>query len=250
MRKATPLFIFATTICRFLADRRCGHPNELLREVLDFKTERQEEKLDATYLPILNKMVAGLSADQQERVVQRFRQIVESIVTLFSSLKISALSEILGVSEDDVDNQLSMLHSVLNVPTSVDAPVRLLYLSFRGFLVDPRKRGVNMFWMDENNLHSQMVVNCLRIMSGCLRIDLCGLKNPGACRSSIDERVIKSQPPAEVQYACLYWADHIKQADMTVEDAGDVYTFLSTHFLHWVEALYLMGRPLCTSKDY
>ncbi|KAH6983425.1 hypothetical protein BKA56DRAFT_482752 [Ilyonectria sp. MPI-CAGE-AT-0026] len=242
VRKATPLFIFAATVCRFLADRRCGHPNELLREVLDFKTDRQEEKLDATYLPVLNKMVAGLSADQQERVVQRFRQIVGSIVILFSPLTICALSKILGISEDDVDNQLSMLHSVLNVPASVDAPVRLLHLSFRDFLVDPRKRGVNMFWMDEKQLHSQVAVNCLRVMSDCLRNDICGLKNPGACRSSIDEHVITSRLPAEVQYACLYWADHIKQADMTVEDAGDVYTFLSIHFLHWIEALSLMGR--------
>ncbi|KAL6400991.1 hypothetical protein AUP68_16711 [Ilyonectria robusta] len=233
VRKATPLFIFAATVCRFLADRRCGHPNELLREVLDFKTDRQEEKLDATYLPILNKMVAGLSTDQQGRVVQRFRQIVGSIVILLSPLTICALSKILGISEDDVDNQLSLLHSVLNVPTSVDAPVRLLHLSFRDFLVDPRKRGVNMFWMDEKQLHSQVAVNCLRVMSDCLRNDICSLKNPGACRSSIDERVITSRLPAEVQYACLYWADHTKQADMTVEDAGDVYTFLSIHFLHW-----------------
>lgn len=242
VRKAAPLFIFAATICRFLADRRCGHPNELLREVLDFKTDRQEEKLDATYLPVLNKMVAGLSADQQERVVQRFHQIVGSIVILFSPLTNCALSKILGISEDDVDNQLSMLHSVLNVPTSVDAPVRLLHLSFRDFLLDPRKRGVNMFWMDEKHLHSQVAMDCLQIMSSCLRNDLCGLKNPAACRSSIDERVITSQLPAEVQYACLYWAEHIKQANMTVEDAGDVYTFLSIHFLQWVEALSLMGR--------
>jgi hypothetical protein len=54
---AVLLFIFAATVCRFVDDRVCGGPDEQLQEVLRFQTRSQESKLDATYLPVLNKLL-------------------------------------------------------------------------------------------------------------------------------------------------------------------------------------------------
>ncbi|RYP48397.1 hypothetical protein DL768_005716 [Monosporascus sp. mg162] len=45
---AIPLFIFAATACRFLADRRNGTPDTKLRKILEQKTRSQKSKLDAT----------------------------------------------------------------------------------------------------------------------------------------------------------------------------------------------------------
>ncbi|KAK9413356.1 putative Vegetative incompatibility protein HET-E-1 [Seiridium unicorne] len=57
---AVPLFIFAATSCRFIADRRIGNPEEQLIEILTYKTKSQESQLDGTYFPVLNQMVRGL----------------------------------------------------------------------------------------------------------------------------------------------------------------------------------------------
>ncbi|XXG95628.1 hypothetical protein Hte_001896 [Hypoxylon texense] len=74
---ASPLFIFAATTCRFLADRRNGTPNTKLRKVLEYKTRSQESKLDATYLPVLYQMLAGLSKREEDEARDEFQAILE-----------------------------------------------------------------------------------------------------------------------------------------------------------------------------
>lgn len=248
---AIPLFIFAATVCRFVADRRCGSPDEQLKDVLRFQTRSQESQLDATYLPILNKLIVGLSTRKREEVLGRFRKVIGSIVVLASPLSTSALGQILDVRKATIDEQLDMLHSVLSVPSSIESPVRLLHLSFRDFLLDSEKQGTNLFWIDKKQAHHQMAMNCLRVMNSCLVTDVCSIARPGTSRFSINPDVINSRLPPEVQYACLYWVYHIEQAKMVSRDNDDgsgdgnddgVYEFLSHHFLHWVEALSLIGR--------
>jgi hypothetical protein len=36
VKMAIPLFIFAATVCRFLADRKCGNPDKQLKKVMDY----------------------------------------------------------------------------------------------------------------------------------------------------------------------------------------------------------------------
>ncbi|KAH6883935.1 putative wd40 protein [Thelonectria olida] len=242
VRMAIPLFIFAATTCRFLADRRCGNPNKQLREVLDFQTESQASQLDATYLPILNRLINGLSAKRQNEVIERFRGIVGPIVILASPLSTVALGEILGVPKYEIDDQLDLLHSVLSIPSSDQLPVRLLHLSFRDFLVDPEKQGKNSFWVDEEDTHKKMAAHCLHIMDKHLHTDICQLVKPGTSRLSINAEKIQSHMPSELQYACLYWVYHMQQAEMAISDDSEVYGFLLNHFLHWLEALSLIGR--------
>ncbi|KAH6869895.1 hypothetical protein B0T10DRAFT_377366, partial [Thelonectria olida] len=250
VKMAIPLFIFAATTCRFLADRRYGNPNKQLKGVLDFQTEGQASQLDATYLPILNRLIDGLSTEQQDEVIERFRGIVGPIVILASPLSTVALGEILGVPKDEIDDLLDWLHSVLSIPLSDQLPVRLLHLSFRDFLVGPtkqdtkrgKKQDKHRFWVDEKDTHRKMVANCLRVMDSHLCTDICRLSKPGTNRLSITVAVVESHVPSELQYACLYWVHHIQQTKMTIDDSNKVYTFLQSHFLRWLEVLSLIGR--------
>jgi hypothetical protein len=45
-----------------------------------------------------------------------------------------------------------------------------------------------------------------------------------------------------IQYACLFWIYHLRQAEVTIDDGGEVYEFLSQYFLYWIEVLSLLGR--------
>ena len=75
-----------------------------------------------------------------------------------------------------------------------------------------------------------------------LHKDICGLQWPGISRAAIDPQTIDSSLPAEIQHACLSWVSHIQQGMNRVRDDDQVHHFLSRHFLHWIEALSLMGR--------
>ncbi|KAH8736502.1 hypothetical protein BGZ61DRAFT_411264, partial [Ilyonectria robusta] len=115
---AIPLFVFAATVCRFLADRKCGNPNKQLEQVLEFQSESQTSQLDAMYLPIMHRLIDGLTEKQQDEVIKRFRYIVSSIVTLANPLPLPALGHILDVQKETIDDQLDLLHSVLSIPSS------------------------------------------------------------------------------------------------------------------------------------
>ncbi|KAI3318812.1 vegetative incompatibility protein HET-E-1 [Xylariaceae sp. AK1471] len=241
---AIPLFIFAATACLFLADSRIGTPDMQLKKLLEYQTKSQESKLDATYLPVLNQLLVNLSNPEEKEVLERFRRIIGSVILLANPLSTPALADLLGISQNDIDNHLKYLHSVLSIPSLPDSPVRLLHLSFRDFLVDPSKRGKNPFWIDEKEAHKQLAADCLRVMNETLRTDICNVKWPGTSYSSIDPHIINEKLTPQVQYACQYWVYHLQQAaDLTVDnDKVQVHHFLQQHFLHWLEALSLLGR--------
>jgi hypothetical protein len=142
---AIPLFIFATTICRFVKDRRCGEPEEQLAKVLKYQTKSQESELDATYLPVLDQLLIKLTTSRRDEVVQKFKEIVGTIVILASPLSTTSLARLLDISKARVDHALDLLHSVLSIPSNSDTPVWLLHLSFQDFLLDTEKREKHPF---------------------------------------------------------------------------------------------------------
>ncbi|POR38488.1 Uncharacterized protein TPAR_01313 [Tolypocladium paradoxum] len=238
---AVPLFIFAATVCRFLADGRCGTPDDQLRSVLHYQTRSQQSKLDATYLPVLNNLIYGLCTQDRNRILERFRRIIGAIAVLESPLSITSLGRIIRTPQGLIHSQLDYLHSVLNVPSSTESPVRMLHLSFRDFLLDPEKKGRSPFWIDETRTHAELATDCLRIMDR-LKPDLCELQDPATPRSVIERQKLDACLPPDVKYACIYWIIHLHGAKAGIGDGGTVHTFLKSHLLHWIEAMSLIGR--------
>ncbi|KAJ6439085.1 ankryin repeat protein [Purpureocillium lavendulum] len=236
---AIPLFIFAATVCRFIGDRRLGSPDRQLAKVLQASVEGSQ--LAATYLPVLANMVDGKTVNQREESIRLFRMIVGGIIVFASPLAVPALARILDIPQQDIENKLDVLHSVLSVPETADTPVRLLHLSFRDFLVDPGQRTGHPFWVDEKETHQSMAADCLRVLE-CLRRDMCDIKAPGTHRSAVDKHKMDASIPQEVQYACLHWVYHLRHGGAHARYCDQVMTFLERHFLHWMESLSLMGR--------
>jgi hypothetical protein len=88
---AIPLFIFATTICWFINDRKCGQPKDQLAKVLKYETRSQASKLDATYLPVLDQLLVGVTISERRGLVEEFRQVISSIIILASPLSATSL---------------------------------------------------------------------------------------------------------------------------------------------------------------
>jgi hypothetical protein len=241
---AIPLFIFATTICRFINDRKCGQPKEQLAKVLKYQTKSQASKLDATYLPVLNQLVVGLTASERQYLIEGFREVVGSIVILASPLSAISLDLLLGIPEGTVDSRTDLLHSVLNIPSNPDIPVRLLHLSFRDFLLDTEKRETNPFWVDEKDVHQKLATRCIYHLSTdeYLKEYICGLRTPERLQAEVDKQTIDTRLLPDIQYACQYWVYHLKEGGGIICDDDQVYTFLKCHFLHWLEALSLIRR--------
>ncbi|KAK4652665.1 NACHT and WD40-domain containing NOD-like receptor 5 [Podospora pseudocomata] len=248
VKMAVPLFIFAATVCRFIRDPAWCDPGDQLAKILEYQSGTQEseiDKLDATYRPVLDRLLVGSEVSKRS-LLDEFRMVVGPIVLLAEPLPICSLARLLDIQEKVVIRRLEPLHSVLSVPVSPTSPVRMFHLSFHDFLVDPNKQGTNPFWIDRGATHEKIAIRCLELLSGSLKKDICDLRMPGTARADIESSVIDSHLPSDVRYACLYWVYHVQQSSSRISDNHQVYTFLERHFLHWLEALSLLGK-LCTS---
>jgi hypothetical protein len=79
---AISLFIFAATVSLFIAEHRIGSPYDQLKRVLKFETISQVSQLDKSYLPVLHQMISGLEKRAKTTDLDRFQNIVGSIVVL------------------------------------------------------------------------------------------------------------------------------------------------------------------------
>jgi hypothetical protein len=94
--------------------------------------------------------------------------------------------------------------------------------------------------------HKILAECCLkRLSSNILKRDICKLQRPGTLRSEVEESRVESCLPTDVQYACRYWVEHLHSSEQVhagLCDDGLIHSILRTHFLHWLEALSLIGR--------
>ncbi|KAL2835372.1 putative wd40 protein [Aspergillus pseudoustus] len=235
---SVPLFIFAATICRLLEDYNLD-PEQCLTEVL--KYQNQESKLDGIYLPVLDRLVSKYSGARQTQLVQEVQEVIGTIILLESPLSVTSLSKLMEISTISIKARLSSLHSVLNIPIDKTLPVRLFYLSFRDFLLDPNTRDKTPFWVDKKEMNQNLLIRCLSVMRTNLKKNMCCLKSYGTERRDIDPKSIDHYLPPELQYSCRYWIHHLTQSKDLLSQVDNILAFLKEHFLHWMEVMSLLG---------
>jgi len=251
VRKAGGLFIYAATVCRFIGDQK-SCPQKRLNLVLEDSKDKgsSTEQLDLMYTKLLRYAVRveDRTSPGEESLLQRFRQIVGSIVILFEAFTASALATLIDTQLYKVDQTVGSLSSVLSYHESEDIPIQLLHPSFRDFLLDNQRCNDPQFRIVGDNAHRDLLVRCLQLMSRHLKQDMCALKLPGTLTGEVDRSTVQSYLPHEVQYACRYWVDHLQLSNAGLRDGDSkslhyrVHSFLKEHFLHWLEALGLMGE--------
>ncbi|KAB8237118.1 uncharacterized protein BDW43DRAFT_297519 [Aspergillus alliaceus] len=102
----------------------------------------------------------------------------------------------------------------------------------------------NPFWISEKEVHQKLTTQCLKVMQ-CehygLRKNICNIHHDTTLRSEINKYIIGSHLPPELQYACRYWVHHLIQSYDPVNELIQAFSFLKVHFLHWMEAMSLLG---------
>lgn len=75
-----------------------------------------------------------------------------------------------------------------------------------------------------------------------LQKNICNLCSPGTPVGEVPDKQIEQCLPGELQYACIYWVQHLQESKNPLLDNGDVHLFLRKHFLFWLEALSLIKK--------
>ncbi|KAJ5971706.1 uncharacterized protein N7479_001624 [Penicillium vulpinum] len=236
--RAVPLFIAAATLCRFIGDAK-WNPQKRLEAILTDQST-YVSKMDSTYIPVLKQLLTGQNETESQKLLEEFKEIVGVIIILATPLSINSLSHLIDIESDDVKCRLDQLHSVLSVPNNFDTPVRLLHLSFRDFLLD-HHQDKSKFWIDEKYINQFLAERCRQIMQDSLEKNICKLPSEGTQRNEISDDSIQHYIPPQLKYACQYWAYHLLQCTDLSGMMHNAYLFLQVHFLHWVEAMSLLG---------
>lgn len=249
VQQAGGLFIFAATACRYIGGSSHAKPQERLKQICSAAATNMlmTEELDHMYAMILQSSITGKYTDEERESIRvQFHYIVGSIVLLLNPLSVAHLFDLVGgscvESQHELECVLQTLHAVIDVPEDRSNPVQPLHLSFRDFLLDSNRCSDRQFWIDEQQAHHNLALDCMQLLSSFLFRNMCGLRSLGTLTSEIDPVTVENTLSKAVQYACRYWADHAQRGKTAIDDNGRIHKFLLQHFLHWLEAMSLIGR--------
>ncbi|KAF6834847.1 vegetative incompatibility protein het-e-1, partial [Colletotrichum plurivorum] len=194
-----PLFIYAATLYRFVYDeQRPRNPKNQLKLWLK-QCEDHQSQLHQMYDPILSQVFLGSEeADSNQQL-----QFLGALVLVATPLSSVALAVLLGIDMDDVNWWLPELHAVLDIPAEPNGPIRLLHKSFSDFLLDPYDSGVGKYRVNRVETHAMLAAKCIKRMNAGLQRDICNVQKLDMSRDDIDQEVIKTHIPADLEYACL-----------------------------------------------
>ena len=251
-QRADGLFIYAATASLYIkgSRREKTKPKDRFLQVLQGKGF---DNLDKMYTQILLQSVIDGEDRKNNDLHSEIKRVLRVIVTSFELVSAKVLRELCSTIDlETVWIRLESLQSVLVVPESEDAPIRILHPSFRDFLLDKGRCSDNHFWIDDKDAHRDIFNSSMGLMSSDpptgLRRDICGMHQPDTEVGKIESSKLDSYLPLHTQYACRYWVDHLAQLQTSQReeaglcDNGQVYQFLQVHLLHWLEALAWIGK--------
>lgn len=237
---ASPLFIVASTVCRYIWDAH-SEPKSRLDHFLNEPRYQNMTQFERTYLPALEKLLDGVPKADKKQKLANFRKTVGSILCLFEPKSKKFLEQI-GLGEGVP--LLDYLGAFLEVSKDEHAPIRAFHLSFSDFLlVEAECQVEHPYQIFKQSAHKQIWVSCLHFLCtpGVLHKNMCAVSRPDAdCRSVLDNITRNISP--EVSYACRFWTVHLRECGIFVDGLHHVMKFLTTHFLHWIETMTWLGH--------
>ena len=245
--KAAGFFIYASTVVKFVMLFKNCTPTEQLNRIISLPQNTFHEGrsgVDILYTQVLKQAVDDVGMDNEE-LHSRFRTVVGAILLVFDPLSAKALSDLLGVP--GISTTLRSLHSLLLVPTSKTAPIRIFHKSFPDFLMDPKRCTDHQFLIVPSVYHREILISCLNVMKKELKRNICGLDDHVLLSEVKDlPKCVMSHVGDTLGYACHFWTNHLMGIPSSGPDIEEVWKeideFFTIHLLSWIEVLSLMGN--------
>jgi hypothetical protein len=249
VERTDTLFIYARTVVEYVSDP-VGRPDRRLAALIQARPGhfgQRYGRLDELYSYIL-KEASGPSTPF-DSVDDDLRSTLLALVLAQQPLTADGLAVIAGVDQDACRECLRRISALLDYQHDSDEPVRLMHLSFPDFLSDPRRcSALPGYVVDVASDHLRIIEHGLELMNGCLRYDICRIRDPSLLNSEVvdlEERLIKYVSES-LRYACrfwvMHWLEHIRTAGTQSWIPTGLKAFCAQHLLHWIEVLSLTGN--------
>ncbi|KAI9777756.1 MAG: hypothetical protein M1839_008551 [Geoglossum umbratile] len=234
-KNAEDTFLWVALVCREL------------RDVPSWEAQSVLEEFPPGLEPLYDRMMSQIQQGKSERRVQLCKQVLTTVTLAFRPMHLKELaatadlSKIFSSDLRSINELVELSGSFLTVRGDT---VYFIHQSAKDYF-GTGKGSLKIFSSNQIVKHLEIACRSLKLMSGTLKRDICGLKMPSALLSKV--KCINQDPLVHIRYACCYWVDHLHisylQRDQVRRYSSDqVHKFLKEHFLHWLEALSLMGK--------
>lgn len=235
---AASLFIYASTALLFIADKKERDPRGqldilLLSDASASVTDTPYALLDQLYTEVLDRELAGCS----ERALNRFQDVMGTIVLLQDSLTLRETEVLAGRKLGDMRAALIGLHSVILMPDSDDGFAHVYHKSFEDYITSPDRSG--RYCVNTEEYDAFLGARCLEII-----LDDLNSHTSGEGWSSADAWATRGNNiSAWLKYACVYWATHVKRASLGHQRLRQLLCqLLERGILWWLEILCVLRR--------
>jgi hypothetical protein len=249
VQKAGGLFIWVSTMYTFIEDEDEDDPERQLLAILDPGSRQSLDQspwahLDSLYNQVLTQ---AFSAKAPERRLVLFRKVIGAIVTVRNPLSPLGLGSLLDLRDTRdspstlVIQSVRKLQSILTIPATMDEPLKIIHYSLIDFLTSTSRCSDERFYVDPKQHHHSLALRCLQLMDQFLKPNMCQIDPSLLIKeiSDLGDRVSQYLPEA-LQYACRFWAEHLKYIAPDDEIHELVKKFYRDHLLSWIEVLSLL----------
>ena len=245
-KKSSGLFIFASTLTRFIESEHHepGDRLQLIVTLPDSTVHEGRAGIDLLYTQVL---MHAFSDVKEVAMFENLRRILGAVILAFNPLSRAQIAKILNIKPSIITTILRHLHSVLLVPNE-DSEIRVFHKSFPDFMQDPdRCPGFN-FLVDSPAHHADMALGCLGLLGNLLNPNPCDLPDFVMNRDIANvPELLEDKLGGELRYACGYWAMHVWSSGAGDDEDDDrlissVIKFFTAGVLPWVEIMSLENR--------
>ena len=244
-KKSSGLFIFASTLARFI-ESEYHEPDERLQLIVAQSTSTVYEGgagIDPLYSQVLEHAFSGT---KETTVFTNLRRVLGAVILAFNPLSREQIAKILGISARLIATTLRHLHSVLLVPNEDSEEIRVFHKSFPDFLQDPNRCSDSKFLIDPSTHHGDIALGCLELLKS-LKPNPCDLPDFVMNRDVHNlPELLEDKVGSATRYACSYWAMHVRSSPTTDGYAlrliASATEFFSTNAIQWIEVMSLENR--------
>ena len=244
-KKASGLFIFASTLARFIESEH-HEPNERLQLIItlpDSTVHEGRAGVDPLYTQVL---IHGFSNVEEATVFANLRRVLGAVVLAFNPLSRIQIAKILHVNTSLITTTLRHLHSALLVPNEDSKEIRVFHKSFPDFLQDPDRCSDPRFFIDSPVHHADMALGCLELLKK-LKQNPCDLPDFVMNRDVANvPELLEDKVGSALRYACAYWGLHVRfsptDKDHAIQLIASAIEFFNENVLPWIEVMSLENR--------
>ena len=227
-------FLWVALVCQNLEDYEKWEVLEALRT---FPPGRDE---------LYERMMQQICNSKRNNLIKQILALTAVVCRPITLEELTSFNKTL----EGIANDTHSLQKVIGLCSSFlvlqERTIYFVHQSAKEFLL--KNVSNELFPSGTAKLHYTIFSKALEVMFRILHRDMYSLCSPGFPIDQVQRP--DPDPLAAVRYSCVYWMEHLRQWDYNnpltnrndLEETSDaINKFLRQHYLHWLEALSLVG---------